>query len=202
MTVDPIGGVWTYAIELARALEAHGIEIALASMGAHLTPEQYQQVLARKNLRLFESGYRLEWMVDPWDDVDRAGDWLLKIAERFRPDLVHLNGYSHATLSWDAPVLVVAHSCVLSWWHAVKNAKRRNARCAGASLRPTRQVHRHRQWPRFAIVRLRRKGFVCFFVWPNLGRSEKPAPARSDCTTRFMADRNGGRLPASGRICS
>jgi glycogen synthase len=121
MTVDPIGGVWTYALELARALEAHGVEIALASMGAHLTPEQYQQVLARKNLRLFESGYRLEWMVDPWDDVDRAGDWLLKIAERFRPDLVHLNGYSHATVSWAAPVLVVAHSCVLSWWHAVKN---------------------------------------------------------------------------------
>src|SRR3954465_13716018 len=121
MTVDPIGGVLTYAVELARALEPYGVEIALASMGAHLTPEQYQQVLARKNVRLFESGYRLEWMSDPWDDVDRAGDWLLKIAERFRPDLVHLNGYSHASLSWHAPVLVVAHSCVLSWWHAVKN---------------------------------------------------------------------------------
>jgi glycosyltransferase involved in cell wall biosynthesis len=121
MTVDPIGGVWTYALELARTLEAHGVEIALASMGAHLTPEQYQQVLARKNVRLFEGAYRLEWMGDPWDDVDRAGDWLLKIAERFHPDLIHLNGYSHASLAWDAPVLIVAHSCVLSWWRAVKN---------------------------------------------------------------------------------
>jgi glycosyltransferase involved in cell wall biosynthesis len=70
---------------------------------------------------LFESAYRLEWMADPWDDVDRAGDWLLKIAERFHPDLIHLNGYSHASLAWDAPVLIVAHSCVLSWWRAVKN---------------------------------------------------------------------------------
>ena len=121
MTVDPIGGVWTYALELARALESHGVEIALASMGAHVTPEQYQQLLARKNVRLFESAYRLEWMSDLWDDVDRAGDWLLKIAERFHPDLVHLNGYSHASLAWDAPVLIVAHSCVLSWWRAVKN---------------------------------------------------------------------------------
>ena len=121
MTVDPIGGVWTYALELARALEPCGIEIALASMGAHLTPEQYQEVLARKNVRLFESAYRLEWMADPWEDVDRAGDWLLKISERFRPDLVHLNGYSHADLAWDAPALVGAHSCVLSWWRAVKN---------------------------------------------------------------------------------
>ncbi len=121
MTVDPIGGVWTYALELARALEPHGIEVAIASMGAHLTYEQHQQVVAHKNVRLFESAYRLEWMTDPWDDVDRAGDWLLKIVKRFHPDLIHLNGYSHASLAWDAPVLVVAHSCVLSWWHAVKN---------------------------------------------------------------------------------
>src|SRR5439155_21971757 len=91
MTADPIGGVWTHALELARALEVHGVEIALASMGTHLTPEQYQEVLARKNVRLFESAFQLEWMADPWEDVDRAGDWLLKIAERFEPDLVHLN---------------------------------------------------------------------------------------------------------------
>src|SRR5436189_3991952 len=84
MTADPIGGVWTYALELARALESHGIEIALASMGGRLTRDQYQQVLERKNVRLFESTHRLEWMDDPWEDVDRAGDWLLQIAERTR----------------------------------------------------------------------------------------------------------------------
>jgi glycosyltransferase involved in cell wall biosynthesis len=120
MTVDPIGGVWTYSLELASALERHGIEIVLASMGTRLTRDQYQQVLARKNVRLFESTYRLEWMDDPWDDVDRAGDWLLQIAQRVRPNLIHLNGYTHAVLPWNAPVLVAAHSCVLSWWRAVK----------------------------------------------------------------------------------
>jgi glycogen synthase len=36
------------------------------------------------------------------------------------PDVVHLNGYVHAALPWKAPVLVAAHSCVLSWWKAVK----------------------------------------------------------------------------------
>src|SRR5215217_4716379 len=123
MTVDPIGGVWTYALDLARALEPHGIAIALASMGAHLTREQRQEVLSCKNIRLFESAYRLEWMDDSWDQVDRAGEWLLQIAKCFRPDLVHLNGYSHAVLPWNAPVLVVAHSCVLSWWRAVKNER-------------------------------------------------------------------------------
>ncbi len=120
MTVDSIGGVWTYALELARALEPYGIEIAFASMGGRLSREQYDQVVTRKNVRLFESAYRLEWMDDPWGDVDRAGDWLLQIAARVRPDIIHLNGYSHAVLPWNAPVLVVAHSCVLSWWRAVK----------------------------------------------------------------------------------
>jgi glycosyltransferase involved in cell wall biosynthesis len=121
MTVDPIGGVWTYALDLARALEPRGIEIALASMGAQLTRAQRQEVLGRKNIRLFESVYQLEWMDDSWDDVDRAGEWLLGIADRVQPDLIHLNGYSHAVLPWNAPVVVVAHSCVLSWWRAVKD---------------------------------------------------------------------------------
>jgi glycosyltransferase involved in cell wall biosynthesis len=69
---------------------------------------------------LFESRYALEWMDDPWRDVDLAGDWLLDIASQFEPDIVHLNGYSHAALEWDAPVLLAAHSCVFSWWRAVK----------------------------------------------------------------------------------
>jgi glycogen synthase len=120
MTVDPIGGVWTYALELARAFEPYGIEIAFASMGGRLSREQYEQLVARKNVRLFESAYRLEWEDDPWNDVDRAGDWLLQLAARVRPDLVHLNNYCHAVLHWTVPVLVVAHSCVLSWWRAVK----------------------------------------------------------------------------------
>ena len=59
-------------------------------------------------------------MDDPWDDVRAAGEWLLSLEREIQPDLVHLNGYCHGTLDWDCPVLVVAHSCVLSWWAAVK----------------------------------------------------------------------------------
>jgi glycosyltransferase involved in cell wall biosynthesis len=36
--------------------------------------------------------------------------------------VVHLNGYCHAALPWRAPPVVVAHSCVLSWWRAVLGA--------------------------------------------------------------------------------
>ena len=121
MTADTVGGVWTYSLELARALPQ--IEFALATMGAPITVEQRAEASQLSNVQLFPSSYALEWMDDPWAEVDRAGDWLLEIAREFNPDIVHLNGYVHANLRWAAPVLVVAHSDVLSWWAAVKNCE-------------------------------------------------------------------------------
>ena len=123
MTVDTVGGVWTYALELARALRPHGVEIALASMGVPLTAVQRAELAAVPDVELFESTYRLEWMDEPWDDIAVAGEWLLSLQEELRPDVVHLNGYAHGALPWRAPVLVVGHSCVLSWWAAVKGER-------------------------------------------------------------------------------
>src|SRR6266571_3789706 len=120
MTADSLGGVWTYALELAHALRPHRVEIALATMGAPLSDAQRREVKKCTNVVLFDGSHHLEWMDDPWDDVELAGEWLLNLAREFDPDVIHLNGYSHAALPWRSPVLVAAHSCVLSWWHAVK----------------------------------------------------------------------------------
>jgi glycosyltransferase involved in cell wall biosynthesis len=120
MTADTVGGVWTYSMDLARALQPHGVQIDLATMGAAPTPQQRDEVATRPNVRLHDSRYKLEWMDDPWQDVARAGVWLLQLEEFTRPDIVHLNGYVHACLPWRAPCVVVGHSCVLSWWQAVK----------------------------------------------------------------------------------
>lgn len=120
MTADTVGGVWTYALRLCSALQPHGVQIALATMGAPLTPRQHEEAARISNLTIYESSYKLEWMEDPWEDVAAAGDWLLGLARALQPDLVHLNGYAHGALPWGAPVLVVGHSCVLSWWEAVK----------------------------------------------------------------------------------
>lgn len=119
MTADSVGGVWTYALELARGLSACGIEVALATMGPRPKPEQRQAAAAIAGLELFESGYKLEWMEEPWDDVTAAGEWLLDLEQRLKPDLIHLNGYAHGKLPWRSPKIVVGHSCVLSWWRAV-----------------------------------------------------------------------------------
>jgi glycosyltransferase involved in cell wall biosynthesis len=107
MTADTVGGVWTYARDLASALDA---DVHVATMGA---PPP------RPEPNVHVSEFRLEWQDDPWDDVDRAGRWLLELEEELRPDVVHVNGFAHAALPWRAPVIVVAHSDVVSWWWAV-----------------------------------------------------------------------------------
>ena len=152
ITADTLGGVWTYALELASALGQRGVQVALATMGARLTAHQRAQLDALPKLTVFESGYKLEWMQGAWDDVQRAGEWLLRIERDWRPDLVHLNQFAFGALTFRAPTLVVAHSCVLSWWRAVRGEpappqwdtyRRRVAqglRGAGLVVAPTRAM--------------------------------------------------------------
>jgi glycosyltransferase involved in cell wall biosynthesis len=119
MTADTLGGVWTYALELSRALTARGVEVTLATQGAPLSPDQWTEARAISGLTIEQSTWKLEWMDEPWDEVKAAGEWLLELESRYCPDVVHLNSYSHAALPWTRPVLVSAHSCLLSWWEAV-----------------------------------------------------------------------------------
>ena len=115
MTADAVGGVWTYVLELAAGLSAAGSEVLVAVMGGGPA-----RAVSIPNVRFVASNWKLEWMPEPWDDVARAGDWLLSLAAEFQPDLVHLNGYVHASLPWQCPVVVVAHSDVLSWFESVR----------------------------------------------------------------------------------
>ena len=120
MTADTVGGVWTYALELTRALQPYDVEVLLAIMGPTLNTSQQADARSVSNLSLFKSNYKLEWMPECWPDVKRAGDWLLHLENRLQPDLIHLNGYAHADLPWKNPTLVAGHSCVFSWWQAVR----------------------------------------------------------------------------------
>jgi glycogen(starch) synthase len=120
MTCDAVGGVWTYMAELVRGLTAYGVEVLVAVMGPAPSEQQRAEVADIENVRIVHGDFLLEWEDSPWDSVDAAGDWLLMLASEFEPDIVQLNGYAHATLPWPAPVVVIAHSCVLTWWRAVK----------------------------------------------------------------------------------
>lgn len=121
ITADTVGGVWTYALDLMRSLPR--VRWILATMGEALRADQrheLRQVQELAYVTLCESGFALEWMPEPWREVDEAGRWLLDLEAEHAPEIVHLNGYAHAALPFQAPTLVVAHSCVLSWWQAVK----------------------------------------------------------------------------------
>jgi glycogen synthase len=152
MTADTVGGVWSYAMDLARGLSGRGVEVFVATMGAAMTREQRWQAASIPNLEIHESQYKLEWMDDPWCDVERAGDWLLRLESDLDVDIVHLNGYAHGSLPWRAPHVVVGHSCVLSWWRAVKGeaapaewtryrtAVRAGLQAAASVIAPTRAM--------------------------------------------------------------
>ncbi|MDQ3163130.1 MAG: glycosyltransferase family 4 protein [Actinomycetota bacterium] len=120
MTADSVGGVWTYALELVNALAERDVEVVLATMGAPLSPGQRRELRGSRAERVYAQNLKLEWMDDPWSDLEQAGRWLLAIRDELQPDVVHLNGYFHAVLPWEAPTLVVGHSCVLSWFAAVR----------------------------------------------------------------------------------
>ncbi len=120
MTGDTVGGVWTFTLQLAGAFAAHGVEVGLAAMGGLPSDPQRADACRIPNLRLFESTFKLEWMPDPWADVEAAGSWLLGLEQSFAPDIIHLNSYGHGALPWAASTVLTAHSCVMSWWAAVK----------------------------------------------------------------------------------
>jgi glycosyltransferase involved in cell wall biosynthesis len=119
MTADAVGGVWTYALELARALAPLNIRTTVVTMGPPPDRDQLAMAAAVEGLELLTTDFKLEWMNDADGDVESAGAWLLDLAERLRPSVIQLNGFAHGALPWPAPVVMVGHSCVLSWNAAV-----------------------------------------------------------------------------------
>jgi glycosyltransferase involved in cell wall biosynthesis len=119
MTADAVGGVWTYALELARALADYDVRTTLVTIGPRPDRNQATAAAAIRGLELIPTSFTLEWTPDGWRDFDASAEWLLALERRLHPTVVHLNGYSHAALGWTAPTLVVGHSCVVSWRDAV-----------------------------------------------------------------------------------
>lgn len=123
MTTDTVSGVWTYAIDLCRALANYEIDVVLLSMGGLPDDHQSHDAARLPNLTLVPTEYRLEWMNGCEADLVRSGELLLALEREFQPDIVHLNSYWHASLPLELPVLVAAHSCVSSWWAACHETK-------------------------------------------------------------------------------
>jgi len=120
MTTDTVGGVWSYSVELCNALQPYNVHFYLVTTGALLSIAQKKELESLQNVTVYETDFLLEWMEAPWQNIDESGAWLLQLEEKVKPHLIHLNAFAYGSLSWKAPVVMVAHSDVFSWWQAVK----------------------------------------------------------------------------------
>ena len=193
MTGDCVGGVWTYALDLAAGLAAYDVEVTLFVSGAALTPAKSRAAGRLGNLTLVGSDLKLEWMEDPEEDLATTDRLLLELEDAVRPDVVHINGYAAAAAGFAAPVLAVAHSCVETWWRAVKGEPapaewdRYRARIRAGTAAARCLV---------APTRAHLKAFAAAHGRPGAGRV-----IHNGCDTeRHAADRKTDRVLAAGRI--
>lgn len=119
MTLDAVGGVWRYAMDLARGLGARGVGTVFLGLGPPPSPRQKAEAKALGTLDWADAP--LDWLASSPDEVAHVPDLVARAARRHGADLLHLNLPSQAAgLETDRPVLAVSHSCVATWFRAVR----------------------------------------------------------------------------------
>ena len=116
ITTDAVGGIWRYTLDLAAGLPEPPV---IAVMGPAPTPAQRLEALAIPGIDLVQTNLPLDWTADHPDDLAHATATLTQLATGF--DGVHLHAPALVGITtWPAPVIAVAHSCVGTWWRAVR----------------------------------------------------------------------------------
>ena len=124
MTIDAVGGVWRYGVDLARGLGTEGITCQLAVCEPAPSLAQQQECCDLRNVSLTWTELPLDWMVGDAAALDDAAGTLAAMACDWGADLLHLNLPSQAAgLPNVMPVVVTAHSCLATWWCAVKGSE-------------------------------------------------------------------------------
>ena len=140
MSVDAIGGVWTYALDLAAGLAKHRISVTLGVVGPRPAASQVAQARGIDSLNLIMTDAALDWSGAGLDCVRAAGERLAGLADEVRADVVQLNCAAYGAAQFSAPLIVACHSCVATWFASVRDAAAPEphaaiARLAGQGLR-------------------------------------------------------------------
>jgi glycosyltransferase involved in cell wall biosynthesis len=121
ITLDAVGGVWRYALDVARGLESHGVDCLLVGFGPQ--PDAVQRAECGRS-ELVWTHEPLDWTVREGAALDRGTDMLASLARDWKADILHLNLPSQACgLPGQCPVVVASHSCVPTWWRAVQGTE-------------------------------------------------------------------------------
>ncbi len=122
MTADAVGGVWRYALDLAGALIDLGVRVTLVTLGPALSADQRAEARKIETLELVHTGLPLDWTAKRWGEIEDGAAALATIARWARADLIHLNHPALGVADFHAPVVAMAHSCVATWWRAVRGS--------------------------------------------------------------------------------
>ena len=121
MSVDAVGGVWSYALDLAAGLSALGMETTLLGFGPPPSPEQRRA--AERVARLDWCDLPLDWTGEDADVLARVPERIAEHAARAGADIIQVNQPSQAAgIVTDLPVIAVSHSCVTSWFRTVRGS--------------------------------------------------------------------------------
>lgn len=147
MTTDAVGGVWRYSLDLARGMARLPI---LAVLGPSPSHAQHKEAAAL-GLQLIETGLPLDWTAENEAALAATTVALQALVDREAASSVHLHAPALAgARRWAVPVVAVAHSCVATWWEAVRGghlpadfawrtaATRAGLQTADAVIAPTR----------------------------------------------------------------
>ncbi len=121
MTTDTVGGTWRYSVDLAEGLAERGVRTVLAVLGPSASSAQRAEAEAVPGLRLVDTGLPLDWTAATPLELARASERLAGLAALAAMNSVHLHAPALlGAARWPAPVVAVAHSCVATWWRAVR----------------------------------------------------------------------------------
>jgi glycosyltransferase involved in cell wall biosynthesis len=109
-------------------LVENGYQVVLVIQGPPAQAEQLAALSDIAGIEIVATDHALEWMDPEGQDFTRACEELSTLARDKDVDLVHLNSFREAAADWHVPVLVVAHSCVSSWWRACRGGAPDEAR--------------------------------------------------------------------------
>lgn len=119
LTTDAVGGVWTYAVDLARGLTRRGCAVVIAVLGP--APSEAQHSALPPGVGTIPTDLPLDWTAAHPSELAEAADKLATLAWEHDSDLVHLHTPALVgEARYPAPVVASAHSCVATWWRAVR----------------------------------------------------------------------------------
>ena len=119
MTIDAVGGVWRYGMDLAASLRPRDFEFLFVGLGPKPSDRQQREAAELGHLRWLDAP--LDWMVKSEDELACVGPQIAELARAEAVDLLHLNLPSQAAaIDTELPVIVMSHSCVVTWFAGVR----------------------------------------------------------------------------------